>query len=214
VSILVARVPDAPLNLADVAIITNAYQVGLNWQDGTYNGASIVLDYRVSFKPVADGDYIVFASGIITRSITVSGLNPGVYYSFYVESRNIIGYSSHSDPITVLAAQIPDPATSLANVPSITTAYQIGLFWVAPAFNGGSAVLNYRLWYDDATGSSLTIFAETISGLSYTATGLLPGKTYEFKIEARNAYGFSVLSSPVSVLAAQTPDAPSLANDQ
>ena len=60
-------------------------------------------------------------------------------------------------------------------MPSVTTAYSIGLSWVAPNFNGGSAVLDYRLWYDNATGSTYTVLFEIISALSYTATGLTPG---------------------------------------
>ena len=35
------------------------------------------------------------------------------------------------------------------------------------------------------------------------------GSTYQFKIKARNIYGFSVFSNTVSILAAQVPDQPS-----
>lgn len=31
ISILAAKIPDAPINLLNVAGITNAYQVGLEW---------------------------------------------------------------------------------------------------------------------------------------------------------------------------------------
>jgi len=37
---------------------------------------------------------------------------------------------------------------------------------------------------------------------------LTEGSTYQFKVEARNAYGFSVFSNTVSILAAQIPDQP------
>jgi hypothetical protein len=75
---------------------------------GNYDGGSDVIDYRVSFKEVIAQDYQIFAAGILTTSITVTGLTPGVIYLFRVESRNIVNFSSYSVPITELAAQIPD----------------------------------------------------------------------------------------------------------
>ena len=52
VSILAAKLPDAPTNLANVAAVTSAYQVGLTWQEGAYNGGSPVTSYQVSFTEV------------------------------------------------------------------------------------------------------------------------------------------------------------------
>jgi len=42
----------------------------------------------------------------------------------------------------------------------------------------------------------------------YTATGLTAGKTYTFKVEARNKYGNSTASLPVSILCAGAPATP------
>jgi len=44
-AILAAKLPDAPLNLQNVPLVTTAYQVGLQWQAGAYDGASPVIDY-------------------------------------------------------------------------------------------------------------------------------------------------------------------------
>jgi hypothetical protein len=103
----------------------------------------------------------------------VTSLIPGVTYLFKVISRNVVGYSDFSSSISVLAAQISDPPTSLANVESITSASQIGLTWLAPAFQGGSLVIDYRLLSDNASGSTYTILAEGLTSLSYTATSLI-----------------------------------------
>jgi len=61
---------------------------------------------------------------------------------------------------------------------TITSASKIGLTWLAPIFNGGSAVINYRIWTDSATGSVFTILASDVASLSYTATSLTQGFTY------------------------------------
>lgn len=61
---------------------------------------------------------------------------------------------------------------------------------------------------DNALGGSLTELASSITGSSYTVASVVKGKTYKFKIQARNLYGYSVLSSEVSILAAQLPQTP------
>jgi hypothetical protein len=66
ISILAAKVPDAPINLVNVPAVTTAYQVGLSWQDGPYNGGSPVIDYQVSFTTVDSDTYAIFESGILT----------------------------------------------------------------------------------------------------------------------------------------------------
>jgi len=95
-------------------------------------------------------------------------------------------------------------------VPDVTTAYKIGLNWAAPVFNGGSPLIDYSIWFDNASGSTFTQLVSGLTSLSYTASSLTPGLTYQFKVQARNLYGFSEFSSTVSILAAQIPDAPTL----
>ena len=51
--------------------------------------------------------------------------------------------------------------------------------------------------------------------MTYTATGLTLGTTYEFKVEARNTNGFSLPSADFIILhatAPETPSAPSTTN--
>ena len=133
---------------------------------------------------------------------TTATLTPGVTYSFKVTARNTVGSSDYSSIISTLAAQIPDAPTQLANNAVITSAYQIGLSWSAPDFNGCSAIIDYSIWYDNGTGLAFTELLSGLKTLSYTALSLTPGNTYQFKVEARNIYGFSAFSSAVSILAA------------
>jgi hypothetical protein len=118
-----------------------------------------------------------------------------------VRARNIIGYGDYSLEVTILAAQIADKPTDLVNVPAITLADQIGLSWVAPVFNGGSPVLDYAIWYDNA-GQTYIELVNGLTSASYTATGLTQGLTYKFKVETRNAYGYGFFSDVLTVLAA------------
>lgn len=156
-SILASRVPDKPINLANNAAVTTASQCGLTWDDGAYNGGTSILDYKVSYAQQGSSVYTVFASDITTTSATVTGLDAGVTYLFYVQARNLVGDSLQSDTVTILAAQISDAPLNFADSPDVTSAYQIGLQWSAPTFQGGSPVLDYRVWSDNALGGSFTM---------------------------------------------------------
>lgn len=103
ITILAAKPPDVPLNLREVPGLTTAYQVGLIWEDGLYDGASPVLDYQVSYKEVSSSTYIIFASNIIEKTEIVTSLTPGLQYNFVVKSRNLINYSEYSSLVTILA---------------------------------------------------------------------------------------------------------------
>ena len=163
---------------------TTAYQIGITWQDGDYNGGTPILDYRVWYKLQSSSDpFSLFSDTVPTAEVVVTGPTAGTMYQIYVESRNLIGYSPVSETVAILAAQIPDAPTSLANQQTITSASQIGLTWAPPVFNGGSSVIDYRVWCDNASsGTSFTVVQAGIVSASYTATGLTKGKTYQFKV--------------------------------
>lgn len=67
-------------------------------------------------------------------------------------------------------------------------------------------MIDYRIWYDNASGT-FTVLQEGLQ-LSYTALNLIESYTYQFKVQARNIYGYSDYSSIVSILAGQIPDKP------
>jgi len=57
--------PDAPINLANDATITDATRIGLTWQPGAANGGTTVIDYRLSWDQGTFNN-VVLASGITT----------------------------------------------------------------------------------------------------------------------------------------------------
>jgi hypothetical protein len=68
-------------------------------------------------------------------------------------------------------------------------------------------VIDYRILQDQATGTYI-ILADRLSTLAYTATTLQMGLTYKFKVQSRNAFGFSLDSNEVSILQAEKPLVP------
>ena len=68
-------------------------------------------------------------------------------------------------------------------------------------------MIDYRIWQDQATGTYI-ILADRLTTLTYTATTLQMGLTYKFKVQSRNAFGFSLDSNEVSILQAEKPLVP------
>ncbi len=166
-----------------------------------------MIDFRVSYDQ-GTGVYIVIATGLTSTAYTTSTvtLTPDLIYNFKVESRNVKGYSAISAPIAIRAAKVPNSPTNLANNAVITAASIIGLTWTAD-YNGGSAILDYKVYFDQGT-NTWTPFAFGIAQTSFTATGLTAGTTYKFKVQARNIVGYSDISAEISVIAAAYPSSP------
>lgn len=134
-----------------------------------------MLDYRISYKIATDTDFIVYKLNYTMTEVIVINLVPGTQYNFKVESVNLVGYSPFSETIIELAAQVPDAPTNLVNRPEITLRDQIGLSWVIPVFEGGSPVIDYAVWYDNALGGELMLLEDNIVEQTYTAINLEQG---------------------------------------
>lgn len=130
--------PDAPINLVDLPLVTAATQIGLDWVEAAENGGTAVIDYRVSYDQ-GTGTYVALETEISATEYTAVNLTPGVTYSFTVSARNQEGYSAESTPVVILAAQVPD--TPSAPTTTINGDY-VDITWTAP-FNAGSAIIAY-----------------------------------------------------------------------
>jgi hypothetical protein len=75
------------------------------------------------------------------------------------------------------------------------------LTWSPGIGVGGTPLIDYRLTFDQGNNN----FVQLVSGLTstaYTVTGLASGTTYQFKVQARNAFGYSSDSNIAIILAA------------
>jgi hypothetical protein len=103
----------------------------------------------------------------------------------------------------------PDPPINVADKVADTNAYTIAMTWSEGLETGGSVIYDYRISYAISGTSTFTVLASSITDTTYSTTQLTSGSEYTFKIESRNAFGYSALySTPVTILQAQVPDAP------
>ena len=69
-------------------------------------------------------------------------------------------------------------------------------------------MIDYRVSYDQSVGV-WTYLQDQITVYTYTtALPLIEGNTYKFKVEARNAVGYSSYSDQIAILAAEIPGTP------
>jgi prepilin-type N-terminal cleavage/methylation domain-containing protein len=133
-----------------------------------------------------------------------TNLQPYKYY-YYVTAYNSSGESDKSNIASATPYGVPSPPQNL----SLSVGDKVmNLSWQAPASNGGSSILEYRI-YKKKSGGSYSLLATTSpSTLSYSDTNLVLGTTYYYYVTAKNSYGESDKSNDVSGKAGTVPSCP------
>lgn len=176
--------PAAPTGLQASQITGTS--VLLSWTAATDNRA--VTGYAV--VPSA-GNPTATISGTMAR---VTGLTDGFSYTMQVKARDAAGnWSTLSTGVQVNTLDITAPTTPASPMASAVTQHGCSLSWTASTDNVGVTA------YDIRHGGSVV---KTVSGSPATISGLVPGRSYNFTIQARDSAGnVSVESASVPVTA-------------
>ena len=223
-SVRAAAIPSVPA--APTTSVNTNVSVTITWSAPSTGGSAITA-YTVAIRQ-SDGTTFTTESAncnvsATTCTVPISVLQASPYNlawgaSIYatVLATNVVGSSSASTSGNgAVITTNPDPPSSLANNASITSASVIALTWTAPTVIGGTAVIDYRVSWDQGS-STYVVLASGITTASYSTSATLTANTvYKFKVESRNAFGFSTtFSNEVTIRAASLPTAPqSLANN-
>ena len=125
-----------------------------------------------------------------------------------VSGSNSIGFGPTSLPNTAGAKIRTAPlAMNPPSRGSLSTDNSIQVVWSDPGspITGNSPILSYNLYWDNGTGiTSISLVDSNV--LSFIIGGVTPGKTYMFKIRARNIYGLGAFSNDFSLIASDIPD--------
>jgi hypothetical protein len=175
--------PDPPTNVVATA---GPGQATVSWSAPASNGGSVITGYTVSWL---GGSQLLSGT-----STTITGLTNGTPYTFTVYASNTIGNSGVTTSNSVIPVAPPGAPT---NVVATGGNGQATLTWLAPANNGGSAIIDYFISYSGGSTTS--------SGTSTTITGLSNGSPYTFTVYARNSVGSSTGTTsntvtPVSIV--------------
>jgi hypothetical protein len=218
---LAAQKPSAPP--APVTSIS-ALNVKITWGASSDNGSPIT-GYTIYIKKYGSDDFAIESTNCHgadetirtsrTCYVPINILRGSTYNhpwgaSIYAKviAYNVYGLSDESavgNGAVILT--VPDAPLNVVEVVTSRAATSITISWQPPPTNGGAPVIDYTIISDDSVGVDRVIKTGE-SSTSYQATGLTAGKTYTFKVEARNKYGNSLPSLPVSILCAGSPEAP------
>ncbi|MEY9858118.1 chitinase [Catenulispora sp. GAS73] len=172
------QVPPVPTGLAVSG--TTSSSVSLSWSASS--GATGYNVYR-------GGSKVASVSG---TSYTDSGLSASTSYSYTVTATNSAGESAQSGAVTGTTTgggpSVPPTPSGLSV--SGTTSSSVSLSWSA-----SSGATGYNVYRGGSKVGS-------VSGTSYTDSGLSPSTTYSYAVSATNSAGESAKSSAVSATTA------------
>ncbi len=103
---------------------------------------------------------------------------------------------------------VPDSPVALTNNFAVTNKAVIQFTWSDGVSDGGSPVVDYRISFDQATDTWVFLQGGITLRQFTTSLPLIVGRTYKFRVEARNSVGYSAISVPISILTAQIPATP------
>jgi hypothetical protein len=198
-SAVVCAPPGAPSQIGFSENPT-ARSVALNWAASTASTGDPVAGYYVygisgynvnaPSAPSAPTLYQTI-SNPNQLSATISNLNSGVTYGFYVQAYDSSSpplISPHSPTVTV---SVPPAAPLNVTATSISSS-QIGLSWMASV--GATGYIIYRNGNEITT----TTAATSTSPTNYVDSGLSPSTTYSYYVIAFNSVGTKGQQSPPS----------------
>ncbi|MDH4055278.1 MAG: fibronectin type III domain-containing protein, partial [Gammaproteobacteria bacterium] len=185
--------PTIPGNLAGTALSTS--RISLTWSPSVDNVA--VAGYEIR----RDGTLVTTVTG---TSYTDTGLAPNTGYAYTVAASDAAGnVSAESAPVAVntLASADTDPPTVPGNLAGTAlSSSRISLTWSPSVDN--VAVAGYEIRRD---GTLVT----TVTGTSYTDTGLSPNTNYTYDVQAIDDAGNRSGSSPQISVMTRGSDQPS-----
>jgi len=182
------QAPSVPTNLVITGTATTS--ISLSWGASTDSGGSGRAGYRI----YRDGSATPLAT-VTGRTYTNTGLTNGTSYTYRVTAYDNAGNeSAAAGPVTGVARDIQAPSVPTNLVITGTTTTSISLSWGASTDSGGSGRAGYRI-YRDGSATPLA----TVTGRTYTNTGLISGSSYTYQVTAYdNAGNESARAGPVT----------------
>jgi len=180
--------PPVPAAAQLTAIAGNG-EVGLGW-----NAVDQATYFWVEYRDVTanQGGFQRLPSSVQGWALTVRPLANGHRYEFRVISGNVAG---ESVPSTVVSAMpVPPAPAAPSNLRATAGNGQVSLNWNASP----TGSVYYWVYFRPQGHSEWYFFNHPVNGTSYTATGLMNGFTYDFRVTAANLGGQSPPSNAVT----------------
>ena len=179
----VAEPPAAPTDFTVGSYAQEYRRVTLSWTDVATNEAGYVMEYRKD-----GGEWTLSATmDANTTTRVANGLTPGANYTFRLAAFNDFGYSDWVEASFDVPAEAPVAPTNLTFGVYDATNRQLEMTWTDNSENE----LGFRVQCSYDQNDWFTVETTDANVTSRTATGLVEGRTYYFRVAAYNAYGVS-----------------------
>jgi hypothetical protein len=187
-------VPTEPTAVSASTPVPSDGTISLSWSAPSFNGGSAVTDYVIQQSTNGGASWSTVTDAVTAATTaTLSGFANGTSYTFRVAAVNVAGTGPFS-----LASNTVTPAT-YPSAPTIVTGVsgdkRVTVTWTAPASNGGSAITDYTVQYQELGGSWTTFTDGTSTTTSTVVTGLTGETPYLFRVAAVNAVGLGSWSN-------------------
>lgn len=161
-------------------------EISLSWQAPGDTGGVAIRHYVVYGGESAGGETFLVRLGDVTSHVD-GGLPDEVRRHYRVSAENVVGEGPQSQGASAVTPGPPAAPASLTASPG-PGAGEITLDWEAPADDGGTAVVAYRVYRGEASGA-LSFLVEVGDVRAYTDTDRPAGATFYYQVAARNAVG-------------------------
>jgi titin len=210
--VVALNVANSPTNVT--ANLVDEQIIDLTWATPTDNGGTAITGYLVS--AYANGSTTAaftksIAGGTVNATtLTATQINSGTSYTFKVAAVNSVGNSANSSASAVVdvprTPTAPDAPTAVKT--SSVTSTSATIAWVAPEYNGGSAITGYNVIVTDSNNGTIknVTVSETTSTLA--VAGLIRGNNYMVTVSAINARGTSANAAAAFATLLEKPSAP------
>ena len=184
-------------------------QITITWSLPFTHGGAEISGFRIQYKNQTRGstDSGIFRtlvdntnSNAQTFTMGSSFISLGTMYAFKVAALNEIGEGAYSNQsewtkrITIEPSQISQPPVASNVKPTTLT-----LSWTSPEYDGGCDIKSYRISRRiDSTGAFEKLVDTESSATTAEVVDLLPGRVYEFRVQALNSDDFLSVPSLAS----------------
>ena len=200
----VAEPPAAPTAPAVTATSASTTSLDVTWTAPANPGKPAISGYDLRYRAGTGGSWTDGPQDRTGASASIASLTAGTSYQVQVRATNAEGDGPWSDSGS---GSTGTSSNTAPDAPRSLTAeggnQEVTLRWLAPASNGGSAILRYqyRQRYGSQAYGNWTDIADSAPGAananSYTVTGLANGTLYTFEVRAVNTGGPGAESNEV-----------------
>uniref|UniRef100_A0A673KKD1 Myomesin-2-like n=1 Tax=Sinocyclocheilus rhinocerous TaxID=307959 RepID=A0A673KKD1_9TELE len=193
------KLPSSPYDIS--LLYCDGESMVLNWKLPIHSGGAEVTDYYIDKCNVANKTWKeVNIPPIKERLHKTGGLTAGSVYQFRVYGANLIGLgdaSTPSAPFRCEAWTMPEPGPTYDVTFTEVRDDSVVVEWKAPVYSGTSAITGYFVEKSKKGSNTWSKANESSVNHCYLKVkGLETGESYVFRVQAENAQGIGVASTP------------------